>query len=89
MTVVGPWPLHPIGERLKSGVKDDIPITFMFGANTWIKNIYGPIIKESRQNSYTKVHIVPNSGHHIYTDQPEEFHKLVLEACKVLRTLTN
>lgn len=89
MTVVGPWPLHPIGERLKKGLDESIPVTFMYGANTWINNIYAKIIKEQRKNSYTNLIIVEDAGHHIYTDNAAEFNRLVLDACKVLRSTVN
>lgn len=89
MTVVGPWPLHPIGERLKKSLDEEIPVTFMYGANTWINNIYAKIIKEQRKNSYTNLIIVEDAGHHIYTDNAPEFNRLVLDACKVLRSTRN
>lgn len=85
MTVVGPWPMHPIGERMKA-LSDDVPVTFLYGANTWMNNIYGTIIKETRPNSYTNVKIVEGAGHHIYTDNLFEFNKSVLDACGVLRS---
>lgn len=88
MTVVGPWPLFPIGERMKD-IKDDIPVTFLYGANTWMNNIYGTIIKEHRKNSFTNVKIIDGAGHHIYTDNATEFNNSVLDACKVLRSKRN
>lgn len=84
MTSVGPWPLNPVGERVKHGLKDSIPVTFLYGKNTWMNNIYGSIIREHRQKSYTNVKIVDNAGHHIYTDNDAEFNKSVLDAIRVL-----
>ena len=84
MTVVGPWPLYPIGKRIKEGLSDNVPVTFLFGKNTWIPNVYGTIIKEHRQDSYTNVIVVENAGHHIYLDNAPEFNKSVLDACKIL-----
>lgn len=89
MTVVGPWPQNPVGERLKHGLKDDLPVTFLYGANTWMNNIYGTIIKESRPKSYTNVKIVDGAGHHIYTDNAPEFNKCVMDACGILKTERN
>lgn len=83
MTSVGPWPLNPIGERLRNGLTDDIPLTFLIGAQTWMDNSYGAIIKENRPKSYTNVRVVENAGHHIYTDKAEEFNRIILEACQV------
>lgn len=39
--------------------------------------------------SYTKVATVEKSGHHIYLETPAEFNRLVLEACKVLKSQIN
>lgn len=86
MTQVGPWPLKPIGQRMMQVMNDDLPVTFLYGKNTWMNNNYGTVVKENRPNSYTHVEIVENSGHHIYLDNPSEFHRLVTDACRVLRT---
>jgi pimeloyl-ACP methyl ester carboxylesterase len=86
MSVVGPWPIFPIGERMKNGLREDLPVTFMYGSNTWMDHRYGEIIKDSRPKSYTKVITVEDAGHHIYTDQADEFHRMVLRACKVLKS---
>lgn len=89
MTAVGPWPLYPIGERLKNGLSDDVPVTFLYGKNTWMNNIYGTIIKENRPTGYTNVKIVDDAGHHIYTDNAPEFNKSILDACRVLKSKIN
>lgn len=86
MTCVGPWPRYPIGQRMKEGLSDDIPVTFLYGAKTWVSNQCANIIKEHRQSSYTYLKIVENAGHHIYTDNAPEFNKSILDACKILRT---
>lgn len=87
MTTIGPWPIFPIGERMKS-IDNDLPITFLYGADSWTSKSYGYIIKQHREphNSYTDVKIIPKAGHHIYTDNPSEFHQCVMDACKILRT---
>jgi len=88
MTCVGPWPLHPIGERMK-GLNDDVPVSFLYGANTWMNKEQGSITKEYRKNCYTNVKIIKNAGHHIYLDNTPEFNVSVLEACEVLRSKRN
>jgi pimeloyl-ACP methyl ester carboxylesterase len=30
--------------------------------------------------------VIPKAGHHIYSDNPEEFHKAVFHACKTLKS---
>ncbi|KAL7050434.1 hypothetical protein ACKWTF_004082 [Chironomus riparius] len=89
MTRVGPWPINPIGERMKN-LDDNLPLTFLYGSRSWTSKTYGYILKECRgENSYTKVKIIANAGHHIYSDNPEDFHDAVLEACKTLKSNRN
>lgn len=82
----GPWAKNPIGERLKEEIRDDIPITFLYGAKSWMNNTYGSIIKEARPHSYTHIESVQFAGHHVYSDNALDFNQFVNEACKVLRT---
>ena len=35
-------------------------------------------------NDKTKVHVVPNAGHHLYLDNPEHSNKLMDEAIKAV-----
>ena len=84
MTTVGPWPRIPIGERMKEGLSDDIPVTIFYGENTWLNKNFGLELKAHRKNSYTDVKIVQNAGHHVYTDNASIFNAAVLEACQVL-----
>lgn len=83
MTAVGPWPISPIGKRLKLGLTENLPMTLLYGNKTWMDFSYVQIIKESRPSSYTNVMVVEGAGHHIYTDRAEEFNRIVLEACQV------
>lgn len=79
----GPWPAFPIGEKMKNNICHKIPMTFIYGANSWIENTYGGIIKASRPNSYTHIAIVENAGHKVFSDNEKVFNKLVIEACRV------
>lgn len=82
----GPWAKHPIGERVLTGIKDDIPITFLYGEKSWMDNKYGAIIKEARPNSYTHIESVPFAGHHVYSDNALDFNQFVIDACKMLKS---
>lgn len=79
----GPWPRFPIGEKVKQKICHTIPITFIYGVNSWLDSSYGQIIKNSRPSSYTHVAIVENAGHKVFSDNEKVFNKLVVEACKV------
>lgn len=82
----GPWPKHPIGERMKENFPSDIPVTFIYGGKTWMRTDYGDIIKESRPNSYTNIEFVDNAGHHVYADNADDFNTYTLNACIVLKS---
>lgn len=79
----GPWPEFPIGEKVRSQICHKIPMTFIYGVNSWIDNSYGNIIKDGRPNSYTRVEIVEDAGHKVFSDNEKVFNRLVVEACKV------
>lgn len=83
----GPWPKHPIGERLKNEI-DDIPITFLYGAKSWLtySNRYGAIVKEARERSYTHIESVTNAGHQVFSDNADDFNRLVIDACRILKS---
>lgn len=83
----GPWAKNPIGERFKVEVKDDIPVTFLYGATSWMDNKYGEIIKEFRPaSSYTHIESVAFAGHHVYSDNALDFNQYVNDACEVLKS---
>lgn len=79
----GPWPKFPIGEKVKNHICHTIPITFIYGVNSWLDNSYGKLIKESRPNSYTHVEIVQDAGHKVFSDNEKVFNQLVVEACRI------
>lgn len=83
----GPWAKYPIGERMKENLSPDIPVTFVYGAQSWMNNTYGLIIQESRPvSSYTHIEHVENAGHHVYADNASDFNEYVLSACEVLKS---
>lgn len=82
----GPWAKFPMGERVLTGMKSDIPITFLYGEKSWMDNKYGEIIKEARPNSYTQIVIIPFAGHHVYSDNALDFNQSVIDACKILKS---
>lgn len=81
----GPWPMNPIGERMKS-LHTDIPLTFVYGQKSWLDPQPGFMIKESRPNSYTHIEIIETAGHKVFSDDEIIFNSIVLQACKILRT---
>jgi abhydrolase domain-containing protein 4 len=84
---VGAYPKRPMGERMLKGLKEEIPLTIIFASESWIDNSYGPIIKDGRSvNSYTHIENIESAGHQLFSDNAEEFNRIVLEACQVLKS---
>lgn len=79
----GPWPAFPIGEKMKNHICHKIPMTFIYGVNSWMDSTYGTIIKDARPESYTKVEVVENAGHKVFSDNEKVFNQIVIEACRV------
>jgi abhydrolase domain-containing protein 4 len=82
----GPWAKNPIGERMREKFPGDVPVTFLYGAISWMDNKYGEIIKQSRPSSYTHIESVADAGHHVYADNANDFNVFALNACKILKS---
>ncbi|KAG5888209.1 hypothetical protein JTB14_036220 [Gonioctena quinquepunctata] len=75
------WAKHPMIHRLHN-LNEEIPITILYGENSWITRIPDDVWKEKRPESYTKVKIIKDAGHHINADQPLSFNKAVCDICE-------
>ncbi len=58
-----------------------IPVSFFYGAQDWIKRSGGDnvVAKNFSNGNLSHVHIIENSDHHMYWDNPEEFAAKILE----------
>jgi pimeloyl-ACP methyl ester carboxylesterase len=82
---IGHWPKYPMCDRLDQ-LCDKIPMTVIFGENSWLDNSYGPRLKEIRPaSSYTRVEYIESAGHQLFSDNASEFNRIVNEACEVLK----
>lgn len=82
---IGAYPLHPMGERMLKELKEEIPVTIIFGDDSWIENDFGFEIKEGRTvNNYTHIENIA-AGHQLFSDNAVEFNRIVLDACKILK----
>lgn len=62
-----------------------VPLTVLYGGESWVATISQQDYETTANrtpDSYTKVQVIPNAGHHLYVDQSEEFNKEILSACK-------
>lgn len=75
------WAKFPMLHRI-SALRADVPITFIYGARSWVDRHPGQIIKETRSDSFVELHVIKGAGHHVYADKCDEFNSLVLKACE-------
>lgn len=74
------WAKNPMIKRIHE-MRDDVPLTLIYGSKSWVDSSSGDIIKQSRPNSYTKSYVINKCGHHVYADRPEEFNSIVVKTC--------
>jgi abhydrolase domain-containing protein 5 len=56
MSVSFGWARHPMFNRIDA-LKEDIPITLLYGSRSWVDNASGELIREKRQNSYVNIQV--------------------------------
>ncbi|CAL4076318.1 unnamed protein product [Meganyctiphanes norvegica] len=74
------WAKYPIITRIDA-LREDIAVTFIYGAKSWIDKEPPVQIKELRTNSYVDIQFIPDSGHHVYADHPEDFNTSLNQVC--------
>lgn len=74
------WPYSPLCRRLP---ELKTPIAFFYGDRDWMVADGGYKTKERSENS-VQVHIISNSDHHMYWDNPQELAEKMLSALKLL-----
>jgi len=72
------WAKNPIHARLHE-MKADLPLTIIYGGQSWLKRIPDATIKEIKPQN-TEIHIVEGAGHHVYADNQSAFNALVNKA---------
>ncbi|KAH1007999.1 hypothetical protein HUJ04_005158 [Dendroctonus ponderosae] len=78
------WAKNPMIHRFDL-LHEDVPITIMYGEDSWIDPQPGLILHETRgHKSYINIDIIASAGHHIYSDQPDMFNKFVQDACTLV-----
>lgn len=80
MTGLG-WAKHPMLKRMNQ-IREDKPITLLYGSRSWIDKSSWDLLKEARKSSSVNVQVISGAGHHVFADKPELFNKYVNEACE-------
>lgn len=60
------WAKNPMVHRIDK-LREDVPITLMYGSRSWIDHSASPIIREKRMKSYVNVqvsHLGPYSSNY-------------------------
>ncbi|XP_040165965.1 (Lyso)-N-acylphosphatidylethanolamine lipase-like [Anopheles arabiensis] len=74
------WPINPMLKRIDQ-IDPTIPMTFIYGSESWIDFEAGEVTKQKRAGSFVQVKIIDNASHHLYADFPDIFNQHVNEAC--------
>ena len=63
----------------------EIPISIFFGDRDWMRR-YGweKVLEKNQFKEQSKFYEVPDSGHHLYFDNPEVFAKMIIEDLRTL-----
>ncbi|XP_033754368.1 (Lyso)-N-acylphosphatidylethanolamine lipase-like [Pecten maximus] len=77
------WAKRPMIHRV-TDISNDIPITMIYGAKSWMDSNTGNLVKYLRNTSYVDVQVVKGAGHHVYADQPAPFNTLVAQICDMV-----
>ncbi|XP_076814591.1 (Lyso)-N-acylphosphatidylethanolamine lipase-like isoform X1 [Clavelina lepadiformis] len=59
------------------GLRRDVPVTFIYGARTWMDINCGHETQTLLPQNHVEVYSVKGAGHHVYADRPELFHEIV------------
>lgn len=70
---------NPLMHRLPD-LDTRIPVSFIYGEESWMKPFHGVELKESMANHITDFVVIPSAGHHVYIDQWEHFNNIALLA---------
>lgn len=76
MTIPYGWAKNPMILRIAE-IKDNIPMTVVYGSRSWMDHTSGYSVKYLRPNSRVSVHVIKGAGHHVYADQKEAFNDIV------------
>ena len=73
------WAKFPMINRI-SALKEDVPLTFIYGARSWVDQKTGHQLKDMRKD--VSVFVIEGAGHHVYADNYQEFNRMVLQECE-------
>ena len=68
-----------------------LPLSVFYGGDSWMSQIDEETFSQTRKidpnaDSFTRVHVIPHAGHHVYAEQSKIFNTLVLEDMEINKT---
>ena len=75
------WAKFPMIHRI-ANVDQNVPMTMIHGANSWISCDPSYETRYMRSGSYVDIQVIPEAGHHVYADQPDVFNTVVDKICQ-------
>ncbi|XP_015921499.2 (Lyso)-N-acylphosphatidylethanolamine lipase [Parasteatoda tepidariorum] len=75
------WAKRPMIKRI-SMLRQDVPISFIYGSRSWIDSKSGHHICDIRADSIVEVKLIEGAGHHLYADKFRDFNKTVVSICE-------
>jgi len=73
----GAWAKKPLADRLPNLT---MPVSFIYGSHDWMDWRAAEVCRRHMQVSTTLIK-VPNSGHNIFVDAPEQFNDILVRLC--------
>ena len=78
------WAKRPMLKRIDTELNPSVPISFIYGNQSWFDPSSGEKARELRPQSYVRVYRIARAGHHVHADKPEEFNQAVNNVLKIV-----
>ena len=75
---------NPLIRRIKD-LDKNLPITVLYGKDSWVADLFDlrSLKSELLDHCYCSAKIIYNAGHHVYSDNFNDFNRYVNSACNV------
>ncbi|XP_071785530.1 (Lyso)-N-acylphosphatidylethanolamine lipase-like [Asterias amurensis] len=74
------WAVNPMVRRVEQ-LSKKVPVTAIYGEDSWMNRAGGEKLKDIRKDAYTKVHVLKEAGHHVYADRTTAFNGIIRDIC--------
>jgi len=81
MNVLFGWAKFPMIHRI-ANLDENVPMTMIHGEDSWIGSDSSYETKYLRSGSHVHIKIIPDAGHHVYADNPDDFNVAVGKICR-------